>query len=462
MTQPAEPLILADPSVAITERQQLLDFLLRGARPREDWGVGLEAEKLVVDSVTGEAAGYARTRELLQRLIGVGGWQGSYEQDQLIGLKGKRSSVTLEPGGQLELSGRFCCDIHCSWRDLRRYRNYILQLGRELGLVFLGLGTQPFTLLEQIGWLPKDRYRIMADYMLRTGDMGQRMMKQTAGTQVNLDFSDAADCARKLRLSQRLSPISYALFANSPLLEGKPSGYLSTRGEIWSRTDADRCGLITTLLDPDAGLDDFVDYALDVPLYFLERDGQFVDMTGSRFTFRQFLDSGWNGTQATIGDWNLHLSTLFPEVRLRPQIEVRSADSLPPDYTPAVAALYKGLLYTEEGLRGAERLLMGLDAQQMMELYRASWRDGLKASFPGGGRLHEVVAELLQLARTSLHQQFLGGHSGDDEGSFLDPVMEIIETGETLAERLLRQWPAQRQEQVGVLIAHCGYDDQHK
>lgn len=459
-TQQAAPTPSAEPSPVITNRRQLLDFLVRGARPREDWGIGLETEKLVVDAVTGEAAGYLRTRELLERLIGVGGWQGMYEQEQLIGLKGKRSSVTLEPGGQLELSGKFCCDIRCSWRDLRRYRNHILQLGRELGLVFLGLGTQPFTPLEQIDWLPKDRYRIMARYMLKTGDMGQRMMKQTAGTQVNLDFSDAADCARKLRLAQRLSAVSYALFANSPLLEGKPSGYLSTRGEIWSRTDADRCGLITSLLDPAAGLDDFVEYALDVPLYFLERDGQYLDMTGSRFTFRQFLDSGRQGTQATVADWNLHLSTLFPEVRLRPQIEVRSADSLPPDFTPAVAALYKGLLYTEEGLQGAEGLLLGLDAGQFAALYRASWRDGLQAAFPGGGTLREVVAELLQLARNSLHQQFLAGHSGDDEGSFLDAVAKIVASGETLAERLLRRWPTQRQEQVATLVAHCGYDDQ--
>ena len=246
-------------SPIIDNRQQLIDFLLRGARPKEEWGVGLETEKLVVDRDTGEAVGYERIRELLSRLDGIGGWQGVYEQERLVGLQGKRSSVTLEPGGQLELSGRFCCDIACSWRDLNRYRQHIVTMGHDLGLVFLGLGVQPFTPLEQIEWLPKPRYEIMGPYMLKTGDMGQRMMKQTAGTQVNLDFSDEADCVRKLRVAQWLSPICYALFANSAILEDQPSGYLSLRGEIWSRTDPDRCGLIDQLLKSNSGLDDFIE-----------------------------------------------------------------------------------------------------------------------------------------------------------------------------------------------------------
>lgn len=443
----------------LSNQQQLLDFLLRGARPRDEWGIGLETEKLVVDRLTGEAAGYERIRELLGRLDGIGGWEGMYEGENLIGLRGKRSSVTLEPGGQLELSGKFCCDIHCSWRDLRRYRKHILLMGRELNLVFLGLGTLPFTPLDRIPWLPKNRYRIMAQYMLKTGDMGQRMMKQTAGTQVNLDFSDATDCARKLRVAQRLSPVSYALFANSPLLDGKPSGYLSTRGEIWSRTDADRCGLIDQLLSPDAGLEEFVEYALDVPLYFIEREQGYVDMTTSRYTFRQFLDAGWKGERATLKDWNLHLSTLFPEVRLRPQIEVRSADSLPPRYTASVAAFYKGLLYTEKALSGAESLLLGIEQAEFVELYRNSWRLGLKAVYSAGS-LRELAETLLALARESLQQQFVQGNSAADESHFLDPLTELVASGETLAERLLQLWPQQRSEQLKLLVNHCGYNDE--
>jgi len=446
----------ATEATLIERPEQLVDFILRGARPRDEWGIGLETEKLVVDRSTGEAVPYERIRELLKRLDGIGGWQGTYEGESLIGLQGQRSSVTLEPGGQLELSGKFCCDIHCSWRDLNRYRRHIVAVGKELGLLFLGLGTHPFTPLDEISWLPKGRYRIMSQYMLKTGDMGQRMMKQTAGTQVNLDFSDAADCSRKLRLSQRLSAVAYALFANSPLLEGKPSGFLSTRGEIWSRTDNDRCGLIEDLLNPAAGLDDFVTYALDVPLYFIERSHQYVDMTSSRFTFRQFLDSGWNGEGATLKDWNLHLSTLFPEVRLRPQIEVRSADSLPPRFTPSVAAFYKGLLYSEDALRGAETLLLPIPAGEFNDLYRHSWREGFKAEY-AGGTFGEMITELLALAKTSLRQQFVDAYSGADESHFLDPLEELVADQETLAERLLKRWPTTRAEQLKLLVDHCAY-----
>ena len=440
----------------IDNHQQLVDFLLRGARPKSEWGVGLETEKLVVDRHTGEAVGYERIRELLVRLDGIGGWQGVYEQEKLIGLQGRRSAVTLEPGGQLELSGKFCCDIACSWRDLNRYRQHIVTMGHELNLVFLGLGIHPFTPLDKIAWLPKPRYEIMGPYMLKTGDMGQRMMKQTAGTQVNLDFSDEADCVRKLRVAQWLSPICYALFANSAILEDQPSGCLSLRGEIWSRTDPDRCGLIDRLFQPNAGLNDFVEYALDVPLYFIQRQHKYLDLTQTRFTFRQFLENGWKSEQATLDDWNLHLSTLFPEVRLRPQIEVRSADSLPPRYIAAVAALYKGLLYTEQGLCAVEDIFSNLDRDDFRLLYQASWRDGLKTRMKDG-TLQDVAATLLKVASLSLQEQFLSGDSGTDESSFLQVLDEIVTTGETLAEQLLTRWQGGRQDKLALLFEHCGY-----
>lgn len=440
----------------IVNQQQLSNFLVRGARPRQDWGVGLETEKLVIDRQTGEAASYEQIRELLVRLEGGGGWEGSYEGEYLVGLQGKRSSVTLEPGGQLELSGRFCCDIHCSWRDLGRYRQQVAESGKEVGLAFLGLGVHPFTPLEKIAWLPKARYGIMGPYMLKTGDMGQRMMKQTAGTQVNLDYSDEADCVRKLRAVQWLSPLCYALFANSPILEDKVTGFLSLRGEIWSRTDADRCGLINQLFSDTVSFDTFVEYALDVPLYFLQRDNRLIDMTHQRFSFRQYLDSGWQRERATVADWDLHLSTLFPEVRLRPQVEVRSADSLPPAYTASVAALYKGLLYCSDALATVESIFSDLSIEEFQQLYRDSWRDGLKASFRGG-TLQEVSATLLPAAASSLKAQFACGNSGADESQFLQPLEEIVSSGVTLAERLLARWQGGRQEKLAILLEHCDF-----
>ncbi len=447
---------IVDNQQPIDNHQQLSAFLSRGARPRHDWGVGLETEKLVIDRQTGEAASYEQIRQLLLQLEETGGWQGNYDGDNLIGLQGKLSAVSLEPGGQLELSGRFCCDIHCTWRDFGRYRQQLTAIGAESGLAFLGLGVQPFSTLDNINWLPKKRYDIMGPYMLKTGDMGQRMMKQTAGTQVNLDYLDEADCIRKLRVVQWLSPLCYALFANSPILEDRPNGFLSLRGEIWSRTDADRCGIIEQMFDPKAGFDTFIEYALDIPLYFLWRENKFIDLTGSRFTFRQYLKSGWQQHRATLADWDLHLSTIFPEVRLRPQIEIRSADSLPPLLAPAVAAFYKGLLYSEEALATVERIFQGSTKTERQKLHQQSCRTGLQTEFRGGN-LREIAAELLTQASKSLQQQFQQGDSGADESQFLQPLEEIVASGKTLAEKLLERWQGGRQDKLAILLEHCGY-----
>jgi glutamate--cysteine ligase len=293
---------------------------------------------------------------LLLRVEGQGGWRGIREEGRLIALQGPRSSITLEPGGQLELSGELCPHLHCCHGDLTRHLRAVTGEAAALGLAFLGLGVQPFTPLSEIAWVPKARYGIMGPYMLRTGDLGQAMMKQTAGLQVNVDFSDEADWLAKLRTSLLLAPVLYALFANSPLLEGRPSGFLSTRGEIWSRTDRARTGLLPALFAEGAGYAGYVDYALDVPMYFIRREGRYLDLTASPLPFRRYLREGWRGWRATLGDWDLHLSTIFTEVRLRPQIELRSADSLPPRHTLAVAALIKGLLYDQTSLDAAGAL----------------------------------------------------------------------------------------------------------
>lgn len=440
----------------INSRDDLLGSLRGGGRPREDWGIGLESEKLVLDAKSGEAASYSQIREMLARLEGVAGWQGIYDDESLVGLQGKRSSVTLEPGGQLELSGRLCCDMHCNRRDLQRYVQQISELAPELGLCILGFGIQPFTPLNKIDWLPKKRYAIMGPYMLKTGDMGQRMMKQTAGTQVNLDYLDEADCVRKLRLLQWLSPVFYALFANSPLLDGVDSGFLTVRGEVWSRTDNDRCGLIPAFMSQGGRLDDYVDYALATPLYFLQRGERLIDMTDKPVTFSEFLDRGAQGETALLGDWDLHLSTLFPEVRLRPQLELRTPDSLPPDLALAVAALVKGLFYDEAALAHAENLIKDLSTTERLQLYPDSWRLGLNARF-GSTTLLELSRELVAEARQGLVRQYLQGHNADDESSFLSPLAPILHSGKTLAELVLDGWQGSKQDKFKHLRNLCEY-----
>lgn len=440
----------------INAREDLLEALRGGGKPRKDWGIGLESEKLLVDAETGEAASYPRIRELLARLEGVAGWQGIYDGESLVGLQGKRSSITLEPGGQLELSGRLCCDLHCNRRDLERYVRQIREIAPELGLCILGFGIQPFTPVNQIDWLPKKRYAIMGPYMLKTGDMGQRMMKQTAGTQVNLDYLDEADCTRKLRLLQWLSPVFYALFANSPLLDGTSSGFLAVRGEVWSRTDNDRCGLIPAFMQDGGGLDDYVDYALAAPLYFLQRGEKLINMTDRPVPFSEFLDQGAKGEVANMSDWNLHLSTLFPEVRLRPQLELRTADSLPPDLALAVAALVKGLFYDDTALARVETLFSALSNKAHLELYSDSWRLGLNARF-GSSTLLELARELVAEARHGLVRQYLQGYNADDESSFLNPLEPILRNGKTLAERVLEGWNGSQQDKFRHLRSLCEY-----
>jgi glutamate--cysteine ligase len=442
----------------ITSQKQLIDYLAAGSRPEEEWGIGAEMEKLVLDARTGAAAEFSRIEALLNALAETGDWRKLREGSRVIGLQGEHSSVTIEPGGQLELSGQLCADLFCNCSDFSKHIVNAVQSCRELGLILIGLGTQPFSSLDEIEWAPKARYDIMGPYMLKTGDMGQRMMKQSAGLQVNLDFSDETDCMRKLRFAQYLAPLLYGLFANSPLLDGKPSGFLSTRGEIWSRTDPDRTGLLPFLDNPDAGFVDYVDYALDVPMYFIVRDGEYLDLTRDRFPFREFLDKGHAGHHATMADWDLHLSTLFPEVRLRPQVEVRCADSLPPHLVLTVAALLKGLMYDEQAFQSAwdQCRLDSLD--EIRESCRQAWRLGLRTPWKTG-TLQDLARICLSLARAGLDRQQIKRGQERSESCFLDGLDRLIESGQTLAEQLLDNWHGDRQEKFKKLIGHCGFFD---
>jgi glutamate--cysteine ligase len=433
----------------IEAKSDLIAHLARGAHSADQRGVGAEMEKLLIDVETGAAADFDRIEQLLLRLEATDGWEGVRENGRLVGLIGSKSSITLEPGGQMELSGALCPDIHCSNIDYVDYISQITPVAKQIGLAFLGLGAQPFSNLEQVGWLPKDRYGIMSRYMLKTGKRGQQMMKLTAGLQVNFDFQDETDCIALLRLSMRLSPLLYALFANSPLLGGQPSGFLSTRGEIWHQTDPDRTGLIPSLFEDGAGFETYVDYALQIPMYFLVRDGRYLDLTGSRFSFGRFLKEGYQGETATLGDWDMHLSTLFTEVRLRPQVEVRSADSLPSTMSLSVAALLKGLFYDDVARSETEKILQNQDLQTV---YPLSWRLGLKTPC-GKGTLQDTAKEILKISRDSLRRQNRT-RSNCDETIYLDGLDEIVTSGVTLAERLLSRWHGSDRDKLNVLLSH--------
>lgn len=437
----------------VETKEQLISYLSAGARDHDKRFIGAELEKIVIIRETGEAAPYARIETLLQQLEADGDWRGVYENDHLIALMGADSSITLEPGGQFELSGALCSDIHCCHGDLTRHLKHISGKAKELGLAFLGLGVQPFTPLTKIDWLPKDRYKVMGPYMRRVGDSGQEMMAMSAGVQVNLDFTDEEDCIAKLRLGMLLSPLLYALFANSPLMNGEPTGFLSTRGELWSRTDPDRTGLIMDLFHDGASLETYVDYALKVPMYFIIRDGRYIDLTKSRFSFAQYWQEGFGDNRATLDDWALHLSTIFPEIRLRPQIEIRSTDSLPQNMSLAAAALLKGLFYDQAAQDEAMQLFNLVD---LPETYRQSWRLGLKTGH-AGRTLGDIAIDLLTIARGGLQRQKKQNNCGMDETVYLDDLDEIAESGVTLAERLLNNWHGSRADKLAALLDHCAF-----
>ena len=250
-------------------------------------------------------------RELIERF----GWEPEEQDGNIIALTRDKAQITLEPGGQIELSGEPCESIHCTYAEFDQHIRELLEVTEPLGIIFLGLGMQPVSRLEQIEWVPKQRYRIMAPYMLKVGKLGQRMMKQTATVQANIDYSDEKDAMAKFRTGMGLAPVLIAMFANSPICDGQLNGYRSFREHIWTDTDRNRSGLLKFAFAPEVSFAHYVEYALDVPMYFIVRNKNYIDMTA--VTFRQFLTSGYNGERATIEDWNDHLTTLFPETRIK-------------------------------------------------------------------------------------------------------------------------------------------------
>src|SRR5687768_10353173 len=354
----------------IEKKDQLEEFFHNAGKPRERWRVGTEYEKVGIDRNTAKAIPYSGPRGvefILRALIDRFGWEPEEQDGHIIALARDNAQITLEPGGQIELSGEPCESIHCTHAEFTQHIRELLEVADPLDIVFLGLGMQPVSRLEEIEWVPKKRYRIMAPYMLKVGTLGQRMMKQTATVQANIDYNDEKDAMAKFRTGMGLTPILIAMFANSPISDGQLNGYRSFREHIWTDTDKNRSGLLKFAFFPDVSFAHYVEYALDVPMYFIVRSGEYIDMTG--LTFRQFLQHGYQGHRATIEDWSDHLTTLFPETRIKRYIEVRSADSQPPELMPAFPALVKGVFYDSDCLQAAWDLVKGWSSDERMEIY---------------------------------------------------------------------------------------------
>lgn len=427
----------------IESRDQLIASFARGEKPQERWRIGTEHEKFVYSTADHHAPSWGEPggiRALLTELQQYG-WQAVEEGGNLIALSGADGSVSLEPAGQFELSGAPLDNLHQTCAETGRHLDQVKAAGEKLGIGFLGLGMWPDKRRDELPIMPKGRYAIMLRHMPRVGSMGLDMMLRTCTIQVNLDYASEADMAKKFRVGLALQPLATALFANSPFTEGKPNGFLSYRSHIWSDTDPARTGMLPFVFEDGFGYERYADYMLDVPMYFVYREGRYIDAAG--LSFRDFLKGELSvlpGEKPTLDDWNDHLSTAFPEVRLKTFLEMRGADGGPWNRICALPALWVGLLYDGAALDAAWDLVKDWSIADRQALRDAVPRLALDAPLPGGGRLGDIASEVLDIAHAGLAARARGNAAGDNETGFLDPLREVVRSGKVPAQVLLDRY----------------------
>jgi len=440
--------------VLIERYEQLVAYFEQACKPRANWKIGTEYEKVAVWAANGHAVPFTGgIEEILRRLAERYDWEPIVEDGRVVALHGAAAAITLEPGGQLELSGQQCDSVHCAHSEFKEHVKQIVTVGDELGVAFLGLGMQPISTLAAIEWVPKKRYGIMGPYMLRVGSLGQRMMKQTATVQVNIDYGSEGDAMTKLRTGMGIAPLLTAMFANSPISDGRLNGFLSFRGHIWTDTDPARCGLLPFVFDRNCGFSDYVEYALDVPMYFLVREGRWIDMTA--FTFRRFWTEGYAGERATLADWNAHLTTLFPEFRLKGYIEARSIDSQAPELMLAAPALIKGIFYDDDCLGAAWDMVKRWSWEERLALYHDVHRQALRTRI-GGLEVRELAWELVQIAEAGLQRQ-RQATNGESEALYLERLRDLVHRGRCPAELIVEKWNGTWRREPTRLVEGSAY-----
>ena len=450
----------SDANNPISEKNALVEYLESGCRPAKEWRLGTEHEKFGFTTDDLRPLPYSGSSSIVAVLTGLQefGWDPVYEHDNLIALSMEDGcSITLEPGGQLELSGALLEDIHETCREVDTHLKQVKSVSEPLGIGFLGAGFQPKWGIEDIPLMPKDRYQIMSAYMPKVGTLGLDMMRRTCTVQVNLDFSSEADMIRKFRVSLALQPIATALFANSPFKEGKPTDYLSLRSHVWSDTDPDRTGMLPFVFENDMGFERYVDYMLDVPMYFVFRDGEYIDASGQ--SFRDFLNGklpALPGELPKLKDWEDHLTTAFPEVRLKRFLEMRGADGGPWRRLCALPAFWVGLLYHADSLDAAWSMIRNWDVESQQALRDAVPKQALKARI-NNRTVQSIALELLDLARAGLNAKARLNTIGDNESGFLEPLQETAESGLTPAERKVDQFNNEWQQSVDPMFTEHAY-----
>jgi glutamate--cysteine ligase len=446
----------------IERPEQLAGYLEQGCKPKAAWRIGTEHEKFGYRLDTHAPIPYdgaQSVRAVLDGLASRFGWQPISEDVRLIGLQKDGANVSLEPGGQLELSGAPLETIHETCDEVNEHLREVRAVAEELGIGFIGLGAAPEWTHDQMPLMPKGRYALMDAYMARVGTTGTTMMRRTCTVQVNLDFASEADMVQKMRVAIALQPVATALFANSPFFEGRPNGKKSYRSWVWQHLDAARTGMLPFVFEDGFGFERWVDYALDVPMYFVYRDGRYIDALGQ--SFRDFLAGrlpALPGEVPTLSDWADHLTTIFPEARLKRFIEMRGADGGPWRRLCALPALWVGLLYEQDALDAAWDLARHWDADT-----REAWRvaasvDGLQARV-GGLSMRDLARELLVIAEAGLRRRARPGAGGliADETHFLNALKESVETGKVPADELLDRYHGDWQGDLGRIYADYAY-----
>jgi glutamate--cysteine ligase len=428
-----------------------------GEKPRAAFRVGTEHEKIGLRSADLQPLPYEGERGIegvLGAIAAEGGWTTTEEAGSLVALEKDGASITLEPGGQLELSGAPLRTIFETCAEFQGHLDLMRRVSEPRGIVWLSLGANPLHDVDEITRVPKQRYGIMRSYLPAKGELAMHMMHLTSTVQANLDYASEEDMARKMRTAMGITSIVSAMFANSALHLGKPSGFVSRRVHIWRHVDPDRCGLLPFVFEPGFGYARYVEWALDVPVVFVLREGKYLPAGGK--PFRELLESGFAGTPATLFDWNLHLTTLFPEVRLKQFLEVRGADAVPPGLICALPALWKGLLYDPDAQDAAWRMVEGWSHAEREAALDAVARRGLAAEVVGRPVLG-LARELVAIARAGLARIGDGSGEDPDETRFLAPLEEVVERGRSPAEEILLRWENEWDRSPARLIEYARY-----
>jgi len=447
------------PATPVTGPDQLISVFAAGEKPVDRWRIGTEHEKFCFDQSTLQPVRFDGERgiEALLSRLSEYGWTPTLEDGRIIGLTRNGANVSLEPAGQLELSGAPLAHVHATFEEIENHLDEAKAVGERLGIGFLGMGFHPACKREDMPWMPKARYRIMRGYMPKVGSLGLDMMTRTSTVQVNLDYASEADMVKKFRTSLALQPVATALFADSPFTEGRPNGFQSYRSHIWTDTDKNRTGMLDFVFEDRFGYERYTEYLLDVPMYFVYRDGIYHDVSGQ--SFRDFLRGrlpGLAGGLPTLRDWSDHMTTAFPEVRLKQYLEMRGADSGSKERLAALSAFWVGLLYDQNALDAAWDLVKGFTRDERHQMRDEVPKLGLATPTPHGP-MQQLALKALEIAAHGLRRRAYCNARGQDEQIFLEPLWEIAGSGQSAASRKLELFRGEWSGQIERVFAAFAY-----